>query len=82
MKFLDYEGNEIEYLPGSMLSMKKMEYINVKNNYLHPLIWRKHTYNKIPVSKRIIINGKVLGFITLYIQYLTFRVYFQLLLHE
>lgn len=43
---LNYEGNEIEYLPSCMLKMKRLEHINVKNNYLHPLIWRRLMCNQ------------------------------------
>ena len=49
LKNLNYEGNEIEYLPGCMLKMKRLKNINVKKNYLHPLIWRKLVVNQIPV---------------------------------
>ncbi len=43
---MNLEGNELEYLPSCLLKMKKLENINVKNNYLHPLIWRKYIYHQ------------------------------------
>ena len=49
LKTLNYEGNELEYLPCSMLAMESLEQINVKNNYLHPLIWRRFLVKRIPV---------------------------------
>lgn len=48
LKTLNYEGNEIEYLPSCMLKMVgHLEHINVKNNYLHPLFWKKIFTNKV-----------------------------------
>lgn len=48
LKYFNIEGNEIEYLPSSMLHMSDhLETINVKNNYLHPLLWEKAMSNKV-----------------------------------
>jgi hypothetical protein len=45
------EGNYLEWLPGCMLKMSNhIEQINVKNNYLHPLIWKNTIINSPPVN--------------------------------
>ena len=44
------EGNELEYLPSTMLKMKQLKQMNLKNNYMHPLVWRKYLQNQVPVN--------------------------------
>jgi hypothetical protein len=46
LKYLNVEGNEIEYLPSSMLTMHHLLKINVKNNYLHPVLWKSAMINQ------------------------------------
>jgi len=45
---LNIEGNEIEYLPSWMLKLNRLQYINVKKNYLHSLIWQRLLVNQMP----------------------------------
>ncbi len=47
---MNYEGNEIEYLPSCMLQMTHFEHINVKNNYLHPFFWKNVMKNQVQVN--------------------------------
>jgi len=49
LRILSLEGNEIEYMPSCMLQMTNLQQLNVKNNYLHPLIWRKLLVNSAQV---------------------------------
>lgn len=50
LKTLNLEGNEIEFMPCCMLNMYNLKQINVKNNYLHPIIWRKLQINSAQVN--------------------------------
>jgi Leucine-rich repeat (LRR) protein len=57
LKILNLEGNQLIYLPCSMLTKeaKSMLRVNVKNNFMHPMIWRDLATISPSVSIRILI---------------------------
>lgn len=67
MKTFDLEGNELEYLPCCMLRMHNLKQMNVKNNYLHPLIWRK-----------LLVNNAQVIMLLFYQKKKTFKIFFYL----
>jgi len=48
LTILDIEGNQIPALPASMVSMEKLHYVNMRNNFMHPLFWKENSINKTP----------------------------------
>jgi hypothetical protein len=50
LKMLNIEGNRLIYLPCSMLNekAKTILHVNVKNNFMHPMIWIDTAITKSP----------------------------------
>lgn len=43
------EGNQLPAMPCGALLLD-LFYLNVKNNFMHPLFWKEHTQNQPQVS--------------------------------
>ena len=49
---MNVEGNQLCALPCGALQLPSLKYLNVKNNYMHPLFWQEHSRNSPQVGWR------------------------------
>ncbi|KAK6195404.1 hypothetical protein SNE40_000842 [Patella caerulea] len=57
---LNLEGNQLPAMPSGALKLN-LQYLNVKNNFMHPLFWKENTYNEpqrlSDISSLVIYNS-------------------------
>ena len=50
LRLLNVEGNQLGALPCGALQLTSLKYLNIKNNYVHPLFWQEHSRNSPQVG--------------------------------
>ncbi|XP_022102059.1 leucine-rich repeat-containing protein 63-like isoform X2 [Acanthaster planci] len=45
LRELNVEGNQLPALPCSALKLRKLRYLRVTNNFMHPLFWKENSQN-------------------------------------
>ncbi|XP_038051222.1 uncharacterized protein LOC119724305 [Patiria miniata] len=46
LRELNVEGNQLPALPCSALKLRKLRYLRVTNNFMHPLFWKENSQNE------------------------------------
>ena len=43
LREINVEGNQLTYMPCGLLRLKRVTSLGVRNNFMHPLLWRNLT---------------------------------------
>ena len=56
------EGNQLAAMPCTALKLRKLRYLRVTNNFMHPLLWRENSQNEPQVRGRACgAVGRIVG---------------------